>query len=261
MWDVYYHQWRQVIHKLRDYKSENGDMLVPQNYETLDGFKLGNWVATKRVAKSKGTLCSDQIKELDDLGFVWDVYHHQWRQGIHKLRDYKSENGDMLVPQNYETLDGFKLGNWVASKRKAKSNGTLSSDQIKELDDLGFVWDVYHHQWRQGIHKLRDYKSEYGRRHCDMLVPKNYDTLDGFKIGTWVATKRVAKSRRILSGDQIKELDDLGFVCSRLRHWEFGKDLKRHVTAAQIVFESWVVFLFLVLYYTGVVSSPRRSQT
>ena len=281
VWDVYYHQWRQVIHKLRDYKSENGDMLVPQNYDTLDGFKLGNWVATKRVAKSKGTLCSDQIKELDDLGFVWDVYHHQWRRGIHKLRDYKSEYGDMLVPKNYHTLDGLKLGNWVASKRKAKSDGTLSSDQIKELDDLGFVWDVndhqwqqgidklhdyksdygdmlvpknyetlngfklgnwvnqkrvaksngrlssdqikelddlgfvwdvYHHQWRQGIHKLRDYKSEYGRRHCDMLVPKNYDTLDGFKLGNWVATKRVAKSKGTLCSDQIKELDDLGFV-------------------------------------------------
>ena len=208
VWDVYYHQWRQVIHKLRDYKSENGDMLVPQNYDTLDGFKLGNWVATKRVAKSKGTLCSDQIKELDDLGFVWDVYHHQWRRGIHKLRDYKSEYGDMLVPKNYHTLDGLKLGNWVASKRKAKSDGTLSSDQIKELDDLGFVWDVNDHQWQQGIDKLHDYKSDYG----DMLVPKNYETLNGFKLGNWVNQKRVAKSNGRLSSDQIRELDDLGFV-------------------------------------------------
>ena len=54
-----------------------------------------------------------------------------FQQGIHKLRDYKSEYGDMLVPKNYETLDGFKLGNWVRHKRKAKSKGTLCNDQIK----------------------------------------------------------------------------------------------------------------------------------
>ena len=37
------------------------------------------------------------------------------------------------------TSDGFKLGSWVRDKRVAKSMGRLSSDQIKELDDLGFV--------------------------------------------------------------------------------------------------------------------------
>ena len=217
VWDVYGHQWQQGIHKLRDYKSENGDMLVPQNYKTLDGFKLGNWVKRKRVAKSKGRLNSDQIKELDDLGFVWDVYDHQWQQGIHKLCDYKSENGDMLVPQNYKTLDGFKLGYWVMDKRVAKPKGRLNSDQIKELDDLGFVWDVYDHQWQQGIHKLRDYKSENG----DMLVPKNYKTLDGFKLGNWVKDKRVAKPKGRLKSDQIKELDDLGFVWDVYDHkWQ-----------------------------------------
>ena len=128
--------------KLQDYKSENGDVMVPYSYETLDGFKLGYWVSNKRAAKSKGTLRSDQIKDLDDLGFVWDVSQHQWQQGMDKLQDYKSENGDVMVPQDYETLDGFKLGIWVSNKRAAKSKGTLRSDQIKELDDSGFVWDV-----------------------------------------------------------------------------------------------------------------------
>ena len=192
VWDVNDHQWQQGVRKLHDYKSENGGVMVPRNYETPDGFKLGMWVASKRVAKSKGKLSSDQIKELDDLGFVWDVNDHQWQQGVRKLHDYKSENGGVMVPRNYETPDGFKLGNWVRHKRAAKFQGTLSSDQIKELVDLGFVWDVNDHQWQQGVRKLHDYKSENG----GVMVPWNYETSDGYKLGMWVAKKRAAKSKR-----------------------------------------------------------------
>ena len=131
--------WNKGVQELGIFEAAHGMVLVPQVYETLDGFKLGIWVSNKRAAKSKGTLRSDQIKELDDLGFAWDVSQHRWQQGMDKLQDYKSENGDVMVPQDYETLDGFKLGKWVMNKREAKSKGTLRSDQIKELDDLGFV--------------------------------------------------------------------------------------------------------------------------
>ena len=233
VWDVYDHQWQQGIHKLQEYKSEIGDVMVPWKHETSDGFKLGMWVAIKRVAKSKGKLISDQIKELDDLGFVWDVSQHHWQQGIHKLHDYKCENGGVMVPWKHETSDGFNLGKWVANKRLAKSKGKLSSDQIKELDDLGFVWDVYDHQWQQGIHKLQEYKSEIG----GVMVPWKHETSDGFKLGKWVANKRLAKSNGKLSSDQIKELDDLGFVWDALSRssaccgWKFsGKDLLTWLT-------------------------------
>ena len=211
--------WNKGIQELRIFEAVHGSVLVPWKYETSDGFKLGNCVRNKRAAKFQGTLSSDQIKELDDLGFVWDVYDHQWQRGIHKLQDYTFENGCATVPQNYETLDGFKLGIWVKGRRVSKSKGKLSSDQIKELDDLGFVWDVYDHQWQQGIHNLQEYKFENG----GVMVPRKHETPDGFKLGMWVASKRVAKSKGKLSSDQIKELDDLGFVWDVIDHqWQQG---------------------------------------
>ena len=90
----------------------------------------------------KGDLVAIRSKNLMTWDLWWDVYDHQWQQGIHKLQEYKSEIGGVMVPWKHETPDGFKLGMWVASKRVAKSKGKLSSDQIKELDDLGFVWDA-----------------------------------------------------------------------------------------------------------------------
>ena len=245
VWDVSQHQWQQGMEKLQDYKSENGDVMVPRGYDTLDGFKLGNWVMRKRVAKSKGKLSSHQIKELDDLGFVWDVSQHQWQQGMEKLQDYKSENGDLMVPQGYETLDGFKLGNWVRYRREAKSKGTLRSDQIEELDDLGFVWGVAQHQFEQGIHKLQDYKSENG----DVMVPQDYETLDGFKLGYWVMNNRQAKSKGKLSSHQIKELDDLGFVWHVLSwssaHSGSGNSMEKSCwCCSNLIFDSLGSFIF-----------------
>ena len=68
-----------------------------------------------------------------------DLNSASWSLGKTSLKAYKSENGGVMVLRNSVTSDGFKLGSWVRDKRVAKSMGRLSSDQIKELDDLGFV--------------------------------------------------------------------------------------------------------------------------
>ena len=219
VWDVLEHLWEQAINRLQAYKSEHGHVLVPVDYETSEGFKLGVWVNKKRVAKSKGKLGDEQIKRLDDLGFVWNVFEHSWEQGINRLQAYKSEHGHVLVPQEYETSDGFNLGVWVSQKRFAKSKDNLSDEQIQRLDDLGFIWDVLEHLWEQRIKRLQAYKSEHGH----VLVPFDYETSDGFKLGVWVSQKRVAKSKGKLGDEQIQRLDDLGFVWDVLEHlWEQG---------------------------------------
>ena len=113
---------------------------MPKDFETADNFKLGSWVNQKRVAKSRGKLGEEQIKRLDDLGFVWDVYDHKWEQGATRLQDYKKEHQNAVVPRDYEASDGFKLGGWVARQRAAHSRGILTKEQIQRLEDLGLKW-------------------------------------------------------------------------------------------------------------------------
>jgi hypothetical protein len=115
---------------------------VLRSYETPEGFKLGDWVNGKRVAKSKGKLDEQQIASLFDLGFVWNVYGHLWEQGVNRLRQYKAEHGHVLVPLRYKTPEGFKLGSWVARKRQSCSRGTLKPEQMQCLEDLGFKLGV-----------------------------------------------------------------------------------------------------------------------
>ena len=214
VWDVLDHLWEQGINSLREYISVHGHALVPQDYRSSAGFKLGRWVSQKRAAKSKGNLGEEQMKTLDELGFIWDVLDHLWEQGISRLQEYKTEHGHALVPQGYRSSDGFKLGYWVNKKRMAKSKGTLGEQQITTLDKLGFVWDALDHLWEHGINRLQEYKTEHGHA----LVPQGYRSSDGFKLGRWVSQKRVAKSKGKLGEEQMKTLDELGFVWDILDH-------------------------------------------
>ena len=208
LWEAEELWWHRGFQKLEDYRSEKGDVLVPGSHVMLDGFKLGSWVSHRRRERSRDQLSKEKIKQLDDIGFVWAVEEYRWQMGIQKLEDYRSEKGDLLVRQSHVTSDGFNLGKWVSSRRTGKSRNKLSKEKIKQLDDMGFVWDVDEHKLQQGIQKLEEYRSEQG----DLLVPHLHVTSDGFNLGKWVSSRRTEKSRNKLSKEKIKQLDDMGFV-------------------------------------------------
>ena len=213
VWDVEEHKWQQGIRKLEEYRSEKGDLLVPQSHVTSDDFPLGNWVSSRRSRRDN--LSKEKIKQLDDMGFVWDVEEHKWQQGIRKLEEYRSEHGDLLVPHLHVTSDDVPLGIWVSSRRSHRDN--LSKEKIKQLDDMGFVWDVEEHKWQQGIRKLEEYRSEKG----DLLVPHSHVTSDDFPLGNWVSSRRSRRDN--LSKEKIKQLDDMGFVWDVEEHkWQQG---------------------------------------
>ena len=208
VWDANLFAWDSALIHLQEFKKQHGHVLVPQVYETPDGFKLGIWVKMQRVAKSKGRLSREQIAKLDEYGFVWDAIQFAWDSAFNHLQEYKLQHGHVLVPQVYETPDGFKLGNWVKMQRAAKSKGKLSREQIAKLDEYGFVWDAIQFAWDSAFNHLQEYKLQHGH----VLVPQVYETPDGFKLGIWVSTQRVAKSKGRLSREQIAKLDVHEFV-------------------------------------------------
>jgi len=53
-----------------------------------------------------------------------------------------------------------KLGNWVNKQRERKE--ALLPEQIKQLDDIGFVWEPHQESWKTMFEMLHDYKAEHG---------------------------------------------------------------------------------------------------
>lgn len=182
---------------LLEYKKEFGDCLVPSNYKTKDGFALGHWVQERRKDLN---LSPERKKKLEELGFVWSLVR-TWDESYQALIDYKKEFGDCLVPTNYKTKDGFTLGNWVSFQRK-KLN--LTPERKKQLNDLGFVWDIFKKKWDDNIKAFMEYKKEFGN--CP--VPTNYKTKDGIKLGQWFGSLKY----ETLSPERKNQLDNLGFV-------------------------------------------------
>jgi len=54
------------------------------------------------------------------------------------LVQYKKQNGDCRVPQNWR--HNPKLGKWVDHQRHFKKSGILSEARIRRLDEIGFQW-------------------------------------------------------------------------------------------------------------------------
>lgn len=62
--------------------------------------------------------------------------------------------------------------------------------------------------WERGIGAASAYRQDEGH----LRVPQTHVDRDGFNLGTWVASKRQARRKGVLSAARIAELDDLGMV-------------------------------------------------
>ena len=217
VWDPLDKMWDNAFQYLQHYEAEHGDVLVPSQFKTADGFGLGAWVAKLRFAKGKGKLATERIARLEELGFVWDPWDKMWANAFQYLQHYEAEHGDVLVPSQFKTADGFGLGAWVAKLRFAKAKGKLATERIARLEELGFVWDPLDKMWDSAFRKLQHYQAEQG----DVLVAWQFKTADGFGLGAWVNQQRFAKGKGKLATERIARLEELGFVWDPLdKMWD-----------------------------------------
>ena len=134
VWEPAKANWEEGFSNLLQFKEANGHCGVPVGYK-LEGFALGVWVATQRVAKD--SISPERQQRLNDIGFVWDVFAEQWEEGFSNLLKFKEANAHCRVPHGFK-LAGFSLGRWVHRQRAAKDS--MTAERRQRLDDIGFVW-------------------------------------------------------------------------------------------------------------------------
>ena len=93
-----------------------------------------------RKKKKRGTFEEFLIRDLDDLGFDWELDSSvMWDRSFEQLKCYKKSNGHCVVGRS----DGEKysvLKRWVSAQRAAFGSGKLSEERIQALNELGFQW-------------------------------------------------------------------------------------------------------------------------
>jgi hypothetical protein len=139
-----------MYHQLTEFRKVNGHCRVPSS--TL----LGQWVVRQRFLYRKnpvGSSLTDQrIRLLNDINFQWTTRSEElWNEHMREMREFKQHNGHALVPRNYP--QNPQLSAWVATQRKNYKRtldgkpSPLSVDRVQELDEIGFVWSYWDHNF------------------------------------------------------------------------------------------------------------------
>jgi hypothetical protein len=134
----------------RDYCAHAGSAMVPRDYVTRSGFRLGRWVERQRIAWVLGTLPPERVLELNTVGFRWsdsgDAPAPAPNRGhrdpkrmrmLAALAAYREAHGDSQVPANYLTEDGEPLGQYLYRLVKKWRAGDLPDGDQVQLKALG----------------------------------------------------------------------------------------------------------------------------
>lgn len=180
--------------------------MVPSDWK--EDPKLGRWVVSQRHEKLNGLLEEDKLKRLEKLGFDWDPKGTVWNERYKELQSYRDINQNCLVSRN--SKEHPTLARWVSKQRSAKSEGRLSSDRIKKLEDIGFSWSIWDDRYQKLV--------EYQKKHHDCLVPYDWDDKI---LATWVITQRQSRAQGGLDSKKIKKLENIGFTWdARQAKWQ-----------------------------------------
>ena len=70
----------------------------------------------------------------------------QWNEGYQEAKRYFDAHGDLKVPVDYVSPDGYALGKWVKRQRYTRQNpekscAVLTEERIAKLDEIGMRWE------------------------------------------------------------------------------------------------------------------------
>ena len=214
--------WDAMYEKAKAYYEEYGNLEIPKDYYTEDGYSLGSWISTQRsiyrgTTSRDYTLTQVQIDKLNAIGMRWErAADISWERYFEAAKQYFEKHGDLLPSMTFIDENGIDIGRWVRGQRTARKNGdtrnALSDERIARLDEIGMVWDVPDYLWEEGYASAVKYHKEHG----DLNVSQKYVDADGFRLGTWINSQRVARKSgaESLTEERIARLDELGIIWS-----------------------------------------------
>ena len=207
VWDAFSEQWERNYLEAVEYYREHGNLLVSVRYISPNGIRLGSWIASQRMirnGKQSGKLTAEQIERLERIGMVWSADDERWRVGYEAALIYSRTYGNLNVPSDYETADGYRLGLWIKLKRQQYKRGTLSDQRIHDLERIGMRWNTAAGHWQEMFDEAKKYYELNG----NLKVPPAYKTSGGYDLNIWL--NNLKRRQDHLSDEQVTALNDIG---------------------------------------------------
>ncbi|ASR05593.1 helicase associated domain-containing protein [Gordonia rubripertincta] len=127
-------RFEEGIAYLHRYVAAHGTSLVPR-HAVIDGFAIGVWVDLGRSQYRENRLPAPRVIQLETEfpDWRWNVYDSAFEEGIAHLHRYVAAHGTSSAPRT-ATIDNFKIGLWVANRRKGFRSGRLSAERVTRLE-------------------------------------------------------------------------------------------------------------------------------
>ena len=204
--------WEKRLKELEAFEKEHGHCNVPKKYSPNSS--LGNWVSYVRSQQHSGAICPELARRLDGLGFTWVLRRRSdWDAMVAALIAFRKEHGHCCVP--WQPAKYRTLAMWLSNVRRQKKNGLLDRGRIRQLDELGVVWEPNDQEWEERFAELVAYRAKYGN--CN--VPSYWS--ENPRLASWVHHQRYVRKLSTLTQDRLERLDKIGFVWDlREQRWE-----------------------------------------
>ena len=220
-WDLY-------IKALKQYKERVGDCDVPKKHvEVVDGVgvKLGYWCINIRSVKkeqSNYSLANERLKQLDEIGFIWDVPKYRFENNVKAVAEYFKKYGEY---PSYPPKDSDmkQLLHFISNEKMNIHNRDFTYPEWKKeiLDKYlpDFSCETRSDKsFNEFVYYAKLYKERYGHLNIQCR-----DIIDGYNVGRKRGTLSCCKA---LSENQKKELEDLGIYLGNKLEKQFDDKME-----------------------------------
>jgi len=204
-------KWERMFSALVKFKQHHGHCWVPASPSS--NARLSRWVSTQRKLKRHGLLKKHRQRQLDNLGFDWRSSASAslaWEHRFQQLQEFNRRFGHSHVPA--EWAENLTLGGWVVKMRRLRKKGRLSTDKIRRLNKIGFVWEPLKKRqkehdiiWAQWLDKL----IAFYRKNGHWCVPT--DQRRYHRLRVWMDNQRINYHEGSLSTKRIRQMEKAGF--------------------------------------------------
>jgi superfamily II DNA or RNA helicase len=211
--------WDEMFVELQTVKMKHGHCDLDK-IKKIGLYELHGWVEAQQRKFRRGELNDGQIEKFKALGVVFEMPitdpRQAWDKMFETLVKYKQKYGDCDVPSNFSEME--YLGSWAACQRKLRSDGLLSRDLIRRLEEVGFVWDRKEYHWQKMYSAASLHLSSGGLSGLEAYIRFNGEAHT--EMRKWVEAQQSAKKRKVLSRPKQSALEEIGFP------WQFPKKPK-----------------------------------
>lgn len=171
-------KWDRMVARLREFRRKHGHSFVSSEY-----VPRGN---------------SDSNKEMKEL-LVWTrSVRHNYRHQVVEIQQLAAREGGERSCVQIASHFALEVGEYLLGGATAAADDLdtedeqrihggrprLSSDRLRQLLELDFVWDAQQHAWESKYRQLVEFQQKYG--HC--RVPNN--SVEYPRLGVWVRNQR-----------------------------------------------------------------------